>query len=225
MSPYLALATSLVLLGIAIWIWEAGHDYDEPARLLLVWLVFSAATAMFAAAGMWIGDATVSLSFTAVARILFLVVTFLLFLFARSFSARADYTVLFWSVPLQFGMAVIMVNWQSMFESNADIWVMRTWNPAAMCVMAVGWFYGILSLVYAVILYLTLRREGRDKEKSRTLMMIAAMAVLFVAGAARNVPSAATSYATSAVYLGYLLGLLMLLWALRGPIVFKSTRR
>jgi hypothetical protein len=225
LGPYLALATALVLLGIAIWMWEAGHNYDEPARLLLVWLVFSAATALVAAAGMWIGDATVSLSFTAVARILFLVVTFLLFLFARSFSARADYTVLFWSVPLQFGIAVIMVNWQSMFERSTGIWVMRAWNTAATCAMAVGWFYGILSLIYAVILYLTLRREGRGTEKKRTLMMVAAMAVLFVAGAARNIPSAVTSYATSAVYLGYLLGLLMLLWALRGPVVFKSAKR
>jgi hypothetical protein len=225
LSPYILLATALVLLGVAIWLWEAGFTVDEPARILLVWLVFSAVTSLIAAVGMWIGDKTVSLSFMTVARILFIVIAFFLFLFARSFSVRADYTVLFWSVPLQFGMAVLMVNWQHVFERSADSWIMRIESPAAICVIGVGWFYGILALAYTVILYLTLRREGREKEKNRTLLMIAAMTVLFASSVVRSVVSGVAGYAISAAYLGYLAGLLMLLWAIRGPLVFRTTKR
>lgn len=225
MSPYILLASALVLLSIVAWLWEAGETRGDPARLLMVWLAFSAVTAIIAAAGIWIEDASVSLSFTAVARILLMVVVFLLFLFTRSFSVQTDYTILFWSVPLQLGMAMIMVNWQHMFARSGGFWVMDTGDPAAIVVITVSWFYGVLALVYAVVLYLTLRREGREKEKGRTLLMIAALAVLFVSGSIRTTISGASSYIVSTVYLGYLAGVLMLVWAIRGPRLTRPTER
>lgn len=116
MGPYIMLATALVLLGMAAWLWELGEARGEPARLLLVWIAFSAVTALIAAAGMWIEDASMGQSFTAASRTYYMIAAFILFLFARSFSVGIDFTVLYWSVPLQLGLAGIIINWQSMFE-------------------------------------------------------------------------------------------------------------
>lgn len=225
MGPYILLASALVLLGVAIWLWEAGQKHDDSARILLLWLALSAVTALIAAAAMWIGDRTISLSFSVVARIIFMVIAFLLFLFARSFSVAADYTILFWSVPLQLGIAVASVNWQHMFERSGGYWILDLESPAVMIVIAVSWFYGIMALTYAILLYMTLRREGRENEKSRTLIMIAAMVVLFAASVARSIIITAAGYAIGIAYLGYLAGLLMLLWAIRGPLVFRPMKR
>jgi hypothetical protein len=225
LSAYILLATALVLMGVIAWLWEAGETRGEPARLLLVWLVLSAVTAIITAAGIWIEDMSVSLSFTAAARMYLMVLAFLLFLFARSFSVAADYTLLFWSVPLQLGMALIIMNWQHMFEESGGHWILEIGNPASVAVAAVSWLYGILALAYAIILYLTLRREGREKEKGRTLMMIAAIAVLMAASAIRGTISGAVGYAINISYLGHLVGVMMLVWAFRGPFIYKPARR
>jgi hypothetical protein len=225
LSSYILLATALVLLGVVAWLWEAGERRGEPARLLLAWLVLGAVAAIIAAAGLWIEDASISLSFTAAARMFVMILAFLLFLFARSFSIAADYTILFWSVPLQLGMALIIVNWQHIFEQSGGQWIMDIGNPASIVIAAVNWFYGILALAYAIILYLTLRREGREMEKTRTLIMIAAIVVLFVATAIRGTLSGAVGYALDISYLGHLAGVLLLVWAFRGPFVFKPAMR
>jgi hypothetical protein len=225
LSPYVLLATALVLLGIIAWLWESGETRGEPARLLLAWLAMSAVTALITAAEMWIEDASVSLSFTAAARMYAMIIVFMLFLFTRSFSVAADFTILYWSIPLQIGMAVIIMNWQRIFEMSGGDWILDMKSSAAMVTVAVSWFYGTLALVYAVILYLTLRREGREKESRRSLIMLAALAVLFVASAIRGFISGAAGYAISAAYLGHLAGVLLLIWAFRGPIVSRPAGR
>jgi hypothetical protein len=154
-----------------------------------------------------------------------MVLAFLLFLFTRSFSVAADYTILFWSVPLMLGTAIILVNWQQIFELSGGHWILDLENSASMVLIVVSWFYGILALAYTFILYMTLRREGRQKEKSRTLMMIAAIIVLFVAEALRGTVSGVVGYAINIAYLGYLAGVLLLVWAFRGPFVFKPASR
>ena len=225
MSPYILLATALVIMGIIAWLWQYGETRGEPARLLLAWLALSAVTAIIAAAGMWIEDPTVSLSFTAAARTYSMIIVFLLFIFARSFSSPADFTLLFWSVPLQFGMAVVILNWQHMFRLSGDMWILDMGNPFAITTVAVSWFYSILALAYAAILYLTLRREGREKEKERTMIMIAAIAVLLVASGIRGSISGAVGYAITIGYLGHLAGVLLLVWAFRGPIKLRPAGR
>jgi hypothetical protein len=94
-----------------------------------------------------------------------------------------------------------------------------------MVVVAVNWFYGLLALAYAVALYLTLRREARQKEEERTLLMIAAIAILSVATAIRVISGEATGYVIDLSYLGHLAGVLLLVWAFRGSSLFKPVKR
>ncbi len=225
MGPYILLATALVLLGVFAWIWRSSEGRGEPMRLLLVWLCLSAVTATIAAAGILIGDTSVSRSFVAAAHVYFAVLAFLLFLFTRSFSVAADYRILFWSVPLQLGIAVIVMNWQYVFKASGSDWVLDMSKPAAIAVVAVNWVYGLLALAYAFALYLTLRREARQKEKERTLLILAAIVILSVATAIRVVSGEATGYVISISYLGHLTGVLLMVWAFRGPAVFKSVKR
>ncbi len=225
MSPYVLLATALILLGIVAWLRESGETRGDPARLFIALLAMGAVTAGIAAAGMWIRDATVSLSFTAAARMYTMILAFLLFLFTRSFSSPEDYTVFFWSVPLQLGMAAIILNWQHMFELSGDAWILDMGCPFAWMTIAVGWLYGILAMAYAVILYVTLSREGRKVEKKRTQIMIAALALMFVSSVIRGSMSGAAGYAINLAHLGHLLGALLLVWAFRGPKQLKPFKR
>jgi len=225
LGPYIMLATALVLLGMAAWLWELGEARGEPARLLLVWIAFSAVTALIAAAGMWIEDASMGQSFTAASRTYYMIAAFILFLFARSFSVGIDFTVLYWSVPLQLGLAGIIINWQSMFELRGGAWVLDLENPAAILIMAVTLLYDLLALIYAVILYLTLRREGRQKEKGRSGTMVAAVCLLFLASATGSVVGGESGYVAGAVFLFYIAGVLLLIWAFRGPFAFRTVER
>lgn len=225
MAPYVLIATALVLLGIVAWLWEAGVTRGEPARILLVWLALGAVTAIISAAGIWIEDASVSLSFTAAARMYAMIVVFVLFLFTRSFSVPVGFGVFFWSVPLQMSMAVIIMNWEKIFKLSGSDWILDMGSPAAIITVVVTWLYGILALGYAAGLYLTLRREGREKEKGRTLVMMAAIAVMFLASGLRGFVSGAAGTAISAAYIGYLAGVLLLIWAFRGPVMPRSAER
>jgi glucan phosphoethanolaminetransferase (alkaline phosphatase superfamily) len=225
LSAYVLSATALVLTGIMAWLWESGETRSEPARLLLAWLCLSAITALIAAAGIWIKDPTISLSFTAAARLCSMIIVFLLFMFARSFSSPADFTLIFWSIPLQFGMAAIILNWGNMFKLSGDMWVMDMGSSFALATVFVNWFYAVLALTYAAVLYITLRREGRDKEKKRTMIMIAAFLVLLVASGVRGSLSGAVGFAITLGYLGHLAGVLLLVWAFHGPILLKPAER
>jgi len=225
LSPYILLATALILMGIVAWLWESGATQGDPARFFIALLSMGAVTAGITAAGLWIEDTTVSLSFAAAARMYSTVLTFLLFLFARSFSKPADFTLLYWSVPLQFGMAVVILNWQHMFRLSGSTWILNMDRPFAWMTVAVNWTYGILAMVYAVGLYMTLKREGKKVEKERTLIMITALIILFVATAIQGLLSGAVGYAINIAYLGHLLGALLLVWAFRGPVILKPLKR
>jgi hypothetical protein len=218
-------ATALVLLGIVAWLWQYKETRGEPARFLLSWLVLVALSALAGAAGMWIGDASVSQSFAAAERLFLMGAVFLLFLFARSFSEAAGFALLYWSIPLQLGTAVIVWNWQSLFVLSGGSWVMDMGEPAALLTVAVNWFYGVMAFVYAAILYLTLRREGRGRESGRTLIMVSGIVVLFVASGLQGSISGAAGYAVSIAYLGQLAGVLLLVWAFRGPRIFRTAER
>lgn len=224
MSPYVLTATALVLAGMVAWLWQRGETRGEPARLFIAWLSISAITALMAAAAYWVEDAKASLSLTAAARMYSMVIVFLLFLFARSFSSPADFTVFFLSVPLQFGMAVVIFNWQQMFSQRGGVWVLDVGNPFAVAAVAVNLLYASLALVYVTVLYLTLRREGRERERSQTLIMLVAIVVLLAANLLRGSIGGASGYAVAIGDLGNLAGALLLLWAFRGPWQLRPQR-
>ncbi len=225
MAPYVLVATALVILGIAARLQAAGFTRGEPARILLVWLAFSAVTATVAAVGTWMGDASASLHLAAATRICALTAVATLFLFTRSFGIPVGFGAFFWSVPLQLGVAVIIVNFREMFKYSGGGRVLDMGSVAALITIVLTWLYGALALAYAIALYLTLRREGRQKEKRRTLAMIVALAVMLAASGLRGVVSGTAGSALSVAYLGHLAGMLLLTWAFRGPAIPRLARR
>lgn len=225
MAPYLLTAIALAIAGIVAWLWEWGNARGEPARILLAWMALSAATVAIAAAGMWMGDDPVGRYLAAAARMYSMIMAAMLFLFARSFGAPLGCGVFFWSVPLQLGMAATIIGGGEMFALSGGYWILDMGNGAAVITALVLWFYGLLALAYAGGLYLALRREGREKEKRRTLALIAAIAVVFAASALRGTASGAAGSAICAAYLAHLGGVLLLAWAFRAPAMSRSAQR
>ena len=219
LAPYILVVSAAVMLGLAFWIGGAGRARGELARYLVAWLALSVAASLIMAASMWVGDETVSLSFAAAARSLVMIAVFVVFVFTRSFSRASDYTLFFWSVPLQLGLAVNILNWERIYRVEHGAWVLNLGDSLAVAAVLVEWFYSILAVFYAALLYLTLRREGRAEESRRTLAMTVALLVLLAAGSVRGVASGIFGRAVNAGYAGYLAGVLLLVWAFRQPPV------
>lgn len=181
MHPYLLIVAAAIFLGIAVWFKLYGKVKGEQAWLFFIWLVASAATALFSALSWWIGDITISRSFQAAALGFMVTGFFSIFLFARSFDHKLDFTVLFWSVPYQFYLAGIIMNHEIIHVREGGMWVLGRSMPVVWAGSIAMLFYMALAIVYIARLYLTLRRESRKKEVWRVRIILVALVILFAA--------------------------------------------
>lgn len=216
MSPYLLLLTSVILWGIALWFRLKSGIRGEPGAWFFAWLMIAGCSAVFAAAQWWIGDREISLSFFTASHILLVGCVFVLFLFARSFSRSLDYTVFFWSVPLQYAVAQLIVNKEVMFLPSGKTWIFDMGNPFSIVNLLVVLFYVALVFYHLVVVYLTLRKEGRKEESKVMRLIILALLILFLVNVVGDQVNAALGYSIGLTNLGNVVGAGLLVYAF-GP--------
>lgn len=219
MAPYILVVSAAIMFALAVWLGRLGRTRGEPARYLVTWLALSVTASLIMAVSLWVADKTVSLSFAAAARSLVMIAAYIVFLFTRSFSKGSDYTLFFWSIPLQLGLAVNILNWERIYRLVGGAWVLDAADSMALTIACVGWLYSVLAVSYAALLYLTLRKEGKEEESRRTLAMTMALLLLLLAGSVRGMLGGVTGYGANMGYIGYLAGVLLLVWAFRLPMV------
>lgn len=181
MNPYLLLATAAVLVGIAVWYRSRGGARGETGNWFLLWLLAGAFATVFSSVSWWVRDNTISLSFYQVNSVFAAASAFFVFAFARSFSRSVDYVLFFWSIPLQFTVAAILLNGIDMFRREARLWVFNEGSPAMWINAGALILYAALSIAYIVLLLRDLRREGRSREEQRVKVVLAALLILFYA--------------------------------------------
>jgi len=180
-NPYLLLATAAVLVGIAFWYRSRAGVSGETGRWFLLWLLAGALGAAFSSISWWMGDDTISLSFYQVTSVFAVGSTFFVFAFARSFGRSADYTLFFWSLPLQFAVAAILVNGGDLFNRDGRLWVFDNESPVTWINAAALMLYAVMAIAYVVVLLRDLRREGKNREGQRVKVVLAALLILFYA--------------------------------------------
>ncbi len=218
-APFVLVVSAAIMLVLAAWIGRFGRTRGEPAAYVMTWLALSVTASLILAASLWIEDEMVSLSFAAAARSLLMIAAFIAFLFTRSFSRGSDYTLFFWSIPLQLGLAVNTLNWEHIYRMEGGAWVLDAGDSMAFTIACVGWLYSALAVAYAALLYLTLRREGKTEESRRALALTLALFILLSADSVRGMVGGIKGYAVNIGCLGYLAGVLLLVWSFRLPSV------
>lgn len=218
MGPYLLLATAAVLAGIALWFRSRGRMKGETGIWFLVWLLTGALSAVFSAVSWWVEDRTISLSFYQANSAMLLGSVFFVFLFARSFGRNTDYTVFFWSLPMQLAAAAVLVNGGNMFRREGNLWILDHASPAAWIDAAALLFYSLLAIYYIAVLLRALREESRIWESQRLLIILAALLILFYANVLGGILGARSWWEARIplVELANLAGALVLAWGVAG---------
>lgn len=178
MNPILLLLVAAVLGGIAVWFRSNISGRGETDSLFMAWLITGSLAALCAAVSFWIPDTAISLSFFVAYRVLISFTVFVLFVFARSFSHRPDYTLLFWSLPLMFDVAQIIVNGGNMLREAGNSYVLDLGNPFTVAHVTIFAFYMVLSVYYLFVLYLELKRVGRERERRQVLFFFSALLIM-----------------------------------------------
>ncbi len=212
MGPYLLLLTAAVLTGVAAWFHRHAGKRGEIGLWFLVWVIAGALSAVFSAVSWWLRDLTISLSFRQMAMVLTLMSSFFVFLFARSFARNSDHTLFFWSLPLQFAAAAVLINGDKAFSHNGNTWVLEIRSPPVLVNAAAMLFYAVLALFHILALLQVLRREGREREGRRVSIVLAALLFLLCANVLGDVLGARNWFGSRIplVELAWLVGALIL---------------
>lgn len=189
MSPILRLLLAVLFGGMAIWFRRFRFNRGEPACWFFAFLVAVAVSSALSAASWWIRDDTISRSFWVAHWGTLSLSVFLTFGFARSFSNKADYTLLFWSLPLMFDLAIIVVDSHLLLRRSGNSWVPYTDNAFFFSHIAINLLYALMSLYYCFMVYATLRSHGQKEEAAHFGYVLAGLLVIFasqfVAGSLR----------------------------------------
>jgi len=178
LNPILLVIIAAVLMGIAIWFRYYISSGGESANLFQAWLISGALAAACAAASFWIKDPAISRSFYMGYRILLSIAIFILFAFSRSFSRKADYALFFWSVPLMFDIAQVIVNGDEMYRVMGNSYVPDFANPFSVIHITIFLFYALMALYYLVMLYIDLGKAGKSRQMRQVLLFIAAFTTM-----------------------------------------------
>ncbi|MDY6795274.1 MAG: hypothetical protein SWK76_08350 [Actinomycetota bacterium] len=178
MNPILLPIVAAVLLGIALWFRYYVATGGESSRWFLYWLIAGSMSALCGAVSYWTVDPSISTSFFIAYRALLSITVFLLFLFARSFSLKTDYTILFCSLPLQFDIALLVVINSGLLKKQGNSYVMNFNNAFAVIHISIFAFYALLTIYYFVMVYLDLRKAGKTREMKQVMLFILALVLM-----------------------------------------------
>jgi hypothetical protein len=219
LNPILLIIVTAVLLGIAVWFRYYVSSGGESASLFQAWLITGALAAVCAAVSFWIKDPSISRSFYMGYRILLSITVFILFVFARSFSHKADYTLFFWSVPLMFDIAQVIVNGEEMYKVMGNSYVPDFANPFSIISMTVIFFYTLMALYYLVMLYIDLGKVGKSRQMRQVLLFIAAFAMMLFFMLLESQIRSWLDINIPIGGIGIIVGAVIIVLALRGPFL------
>ncbi|MBN2028508.1 MAG: hypothetical protein JW854_17285 [Actinobacteria bacterium] len=225
MIPVYRVLIAVLFGGMAAWFLRYRYDRKEPSVWFFVWLVASALNYALSAAAYWVKDMTISQSLCAASFTVLSISLFLIFGFARSFTVDASHLLFYWSVPLMFSMALTIMYPEALFVRSGDIWVLKKLNAATGVYIAIGALYAMLAVYYIGVLYRTLRSHGQKKEMKNTLYILAGLLLLFITAAVGGWLKASTDPGIPVVEIGNLIGALMIVWGVTGPMTAFTARK
>ena len=218
MIPVLRILVAVLFGGIAAWFRRYRYDRKEPSIWFFVWLVASAVSYALGAVAYLVADMTISQDFWIASSAVLAASLFLIFGFARSFSVDAGYMLLFWSLPLMFNMALVIVNPEALFFRNGDLWVLKELNTTVAIYIAINGFYAFLALCYAVMLYRTLRSHEQERELHNFRYVLGGLLVLFSFAAIGGWLKASVNPQIPVLEIGSLIGAVIIVRGVTGPI-------
>jgi hypothetical protein len=211
LSPYLRMFMAALFFAMALWFRRYRFDRGEPARWFFAMLVAFALSLALSAISWWIQDDTISKSFWIAYWVALSCSAFLVFGFARSFGSKADFKLLFWSIPLLFDIALIIVGNNYLVERNGSTWVPRIQNNVYYVHWAINGAYAVLSIYYCIMAYVALRTHDQKEEEIHFRYVLAGLLVIFVSQLAAGPIRAALNPGNPITEIGTLLGALLLL--------------
>ena len=225
MIPVLRILIAVLFGGIAAWFIRYRYDGSETSVWFLAWLVATAVSYALRVVAYWVGDMTISRNFCIASFTVLAASLFLIFGFARSFSVDADYTLLFWSLPLMFVMALVIMNPEALFYRDGGFWVLKEFNATVTIFVAIYGLYALLGLYYAGMLYRTLRSHDQKRELHNFRYILGGLLVVFISAAVGGWLKASVSSGMPVLEIGNLIGALLIMRGVTGPIEGLWLRR
>lgn len=225
MIPVLRVLIALLFGGMAVWFLRYRYDRKEPSVWFFVWLVASALNYALSAAAYWVSDLTISQSLWAASFIILSISLFLIYGFARSFKVDASHVLFYWTIPLMFNIAVIIMEPETIFARTGHLWAIKELNAAVIVYIIIDAFYGLLALYYVVALYGTLRSHDQVRELQNWRYILAGLLVVFASAAVGGLLKASVDPGMPVVEIGNLLGALLIMRGVTGPILDFDARR
>ncbi len=225
MIPILRVLIAVLFGGMAAWFLIYRYDRKEPSVWFFVWLVAIALSYASRAAAYWVGDMTISQSLWVASSLALSVGIALIFGFARSFNVDASHVLFYWSVPLMFNIALILMEPESLFYRNGDLWVLKEYNAATAIFFAINAFYSLLAIYYAAMLYRTLKSHDQKKELGNFRFVLAGLLLVFASVAAGGWVKASIDPGIPLEEIGNLIGALLIMRGVTGPITGFTSRR
>jgi len=223
--PVLRVLIAILFGGLAAWFLRYRYDRKEPSVWFFAWLVASALNYAFSAAAYWVADMTISQSLWAASFVILSLSLFFIFAFARSFIMDASHALFYWSIPLMFNLALIIMEPEALFARTGDLWAIKDFNAAAIIYIIIDMFYGLLAVYYIFALYGTLRSHDQARELRNWSYILAGLLMVFASAAVGGWLKASVGPGIPVVEIGNLLGALLIMRGVTGPIFDLGMRR
>lgn len=211
MSPALRMLTAVVSCAMAAWFKRYRFNRGEPALWFFAMLTTFALSMALSAVSWWVGDEAISKSFWIAYWIALSGSAFLVFCFARSFGPKADIGLLFWSIPLMFDVALIVVAERHIFERSGGTWVPVLASSAYIVHWSINAAYAVLSVYFCFIAYLALKSHGQREELVHFRFVLYGLVIIFISQLAAGLLRASLSPWNPIAELGTLAGAVLLL--------------
>jgi hypothetical protein len=226
LSPFIRVFIAALFCAMAVWFKRYRFERGEPARWFFLMLIAFALSLALSAISWWIRDDTISKSFWIACWVALSCSAFLLFGFARSFGSKADFTLLFWSIPLLFDIALIIIGNNVLMERVGSTWVPRAERNVYYLHWAINGAYAVLSVYYCIMAYLALKSHDQREETAHFRYVLAGLLVIIISQLAAGPLRAALNPGNPISEIGTLLGTVLLLIGVVEPkMEFIEKRR
>ncbi len=192
MEEAILLLTCATLLGAGTWFLKAGASRREPGCWLSPGLFLLSLALILDVMSQIAGESTEGGALYSSTLFLELGASFLVFVFTRSFSHPTDFRALFWSVPMQFSVALVLGGGEALLSRGGTTWSLNPKEPASMVILATFVLYMGLMLVNMAGVYGTVRGGSRS---GRVVLLTLALTLFFVGLLVRNALAAHLAWA------------------------------
>jgi hypothetical protein len=217
LSPVLRMILAVILCAMAAWFKRYRFDRGEPAHWFFALMIVFALSLGLSAISWWIRNDAISKSFWIAYWLALSGSSFLVFCFSRSFGPKADFKLLFFSIPLMFNLALVIVNETYLLERSGSTWVPQTGNAVYFVYWGINAVYAVLSVYYCVVAYVALRSHGQKEETANFRYVLYGLVVIIISQLAAGPLRAALNPGNPVSEIGTLAGMLLLLVGVMEP--------